>query len=302
MAVLVVGSIALDSVNTPEGSRDEMLGGSATYFSLAASHLSPVRLVAVVGDDFPEEHRQLLADRSIDLDGLQILSGKTFRWSGEYRGAMNEAITLDTQLNVFQSFEPVIPRTYRNTEWVFLGNIDPVLQQKVMEQVPEAKLIALDTMNFWIEGSKDQLLATLKSVNLLLINEAELYMLAGTTNMVKAAKRVRELGPDTIVVKRGEYGAALFYRDEWFFVPGYPEENVTDPTGAGDSFAGGFMGSIAQSGKLDFETLKKAMIYGSVMASFNIQTFGPWFLAGLSREQIESKFAAFQKLVTLQGN
>lgn len=298
MSVLVVGSVALDSISTPEREHKDMLGGSATYFSLAASHFSSVNIVAVVGDDFPMEARQLLIAKSIDLQGLQTVEGKTFRWHGEYRGAMNEAITHDTQLNVFEGFKPVIPQTYQNTEWVFLGNIDPVLQQQVLDQMTKPKLVALDTMNFWIEGKHNELVETLHSVDLLIINEMELRMLANATNIVKAAGIVSGMGPHILVIKRGEYGSILYRDGNWFFVPGYPEETVIDPTGAGDSFAGGFMGALSKFNELTMYNLKQAMVYGSVMASFNITGFGPWKLAKLTPAQIDDRFKAFRQLVS----
>ncbi|MBN1356391.1 sugar kinase [bacterium] len=299
MTVLVVGSVALDSVQTPEGTSLETLGGSAVYFSLAASHFTDVRMVAVVGSDFPEEHTHLLSSRGIDTRGLQQREGRTFRWEGVYEGAMNEAITLETQLNVFENFQPVIPPEYRDSDWVFLGNINPGLQKQVMEQIPGTRLVAMDTMNFWIQNSREPLLDVMKSVDLIIINETELRMLADTVNIIKGAKIIRNMGPTAIVVKRGEYGSALFYDNQWFFTPGYPEELVTDPTGAGDSFAGGFMGAVARAGRIDMETFQEAMIYGSVMASFNIQRFGPGMLTELTGELIETRFRSFQDLVNL---
>ncbi len=299
MSVLIVGSIALDSVKTPWDQKDEMLGGSATYFSLAASHFAPVRLVAVVGQDFPEEYCRVFESRGIDLQGLQVKEGETFRWSGRYHGSMNEAETLHTHLNVFEGFKPVIPDEYRTTEWIFLGNIDPSLQTQVLSQVNNSQLIALDTMNFWIQGSHDALLETLKKIDLLIINEGELRLLTGKSNIPRAAGIVQTLGPKSLVIKRGEYGAVLFHDNEWFYVPGYPEEKVVDPTGAGDSFAGGFMGALARENTLTPTSLKKAMVYGSVMASFNITSFGPWALTALTPAMIEERYQVFRKLVSV---
>ncbi len=299
MSVLIVGSVALDSVKTPKGRHEEMLGGSATYFSLSASHFAPVNLVAVVGKDFPDEYRKVLESKTICLDGLQVADGNTFRWSGEYVGSMNEANTLDTQLNVFEGFDPEIPSSFKESDWVFLGNIDPVLQDRVVSQVSDAGFVAMDTMNFWIEGARDKLETVLKKVNLLAINEGELKLLAREENVPRAAEIVTAMGPESLIVKRGEYGSILYHDSSWFYVPGYPEPHVVDPTGAGDSFAGGFMGSLARSGVLNPETIRKAMIYGSVMASYNITGFGPWKLADLSDSEIEGRYQAFRNLVML---
>lgn len=299
MSVLVVGSVALDSVTTPQGECFEGLGGSATYFSLAAIHLTPVNVVAVIGDDFPESYLSLLASHGINLDGLQVMPGRTFRWAGSYSGSMNEANTLKTELNVFQGFNPVLPESYRQSEWIFLGNIDPDLQRKVLTQIDGKRMVALDTMNYWISGHRNSLLQTLKSVDVAIINETELKLLTGDHNVPRAAAEMRKMGPRSIVIKRGEYGCILFHDDEWFFVPAYPETSVIDPTGAGDSFAGGFMGALARLGTTDFSSLKRAVIYGSVMASFNITSFGPWRLAELQEHEIESRFLEFRKLVVL---
>jgi len=297
-SVLIVGSVALDTVETPFGIKNDMLGGSATYFSMAASHFSPVRMVAVVGSDFPQNSRDLLQSKNIDLKGLQVVEGRTFRWSGEYKGSMNEAITRDTQLNVFEGFQPVLPEEYIDSKWVFLGNIDPVLQYEVLTQIKAPELVALDTMNFWIEGAREALLKVLKKIDLLVINEGELALLSGKTSIPAGVRAVTEMGPSSLIIKRGEYGSLLFHKNTWFFVPGYPEEGVKDPTGAGDSFAGGFMGSLAKMGQISTETIRKAMVYGSVAASYNITAFGPWKLAGLSDSEIEDRFQEFRQLVT----
>ncbi|MCD4652607.1 sugar kinase [bacterium] len=297
-SVLIVGSVALDTVETPFGRKNEMLGGSATYFSMAASHFSPVRMVAVVGSDFPRESRDLLQSKSIDLKGLQVVEGRTFRWSGEYHGSMNEAITKETQLNVFEGFQPVLPKEYLDSKWVFLGNIDPVLQEKVLLQVKNPKLVALDTMNFWIEGARESLLKVLKKIDLLVINEGELSLLSGKSGIPAGVREIVGMGPASLIIKRGEYGSLLFHDNNWFFVPGFPEEAVIDPTGAGDSFAGGFMGSLARMGQLTPQNIRKAMIYGSVAASYNITAFGPWKLAGLTETEIESRFQEFRQLVS----
>jgi sugar/nucleoside kinase (ribokinase family) len=298
-SVLVVGSVALDSVETPHGKRENMLGGSATYFSMAASHFSSIRMVAVVGTDFPEDARQLLNAKKIDLAGLQFVEGQTFRWSGEYRGSMNEAITHDTQLNVFQNFNPVLPPEYCDSEWVFLGNIDPTLQLSVLSQVRRPRLVALDTMNFWIESARPELLKVLREIDLLVINEGELRLLTGENSVPAGVKAMCKMGPKGLIVKRGEFGSILYFQDTWFFVPGFPESGVVDPTGAGDSFAGGFMGSLAQSGQINRASLRTAMVHGSIMASYNITDFGPWKLANLSKEQITERFQAFTEMVTI---
>jgi len=298
-SVLIVGSVAMDTVETPAGKKESMLGGSATYFSMAASHFAPVRLVAVVGQDFPDEYRRLFTSKRVNIDGLQTAAGKTFRWSGAYHGAMNEAITHDTQLNVFQGFKPVLPEHYKDTPFVFLGNIDPALQADVLTQVRNPGLVALDTMNFWIEGQRAALLKVLKNVNLLIINEGELQLLSGKINLASGVREIVRMGPESLIVKRGGYGSVLYHDSEWFFVPGYPEEHVMDPTGAGDSFAGGFTGSLARAGEITSDSVRRAMLYGSVMASFNITDFGPWKLAGLTEEEIDERFNAFRKLVAI---
>src|SRR5690606_4797770 len=260
MSILVVGSVAYDSVETPFGKKDNILGGSATYFSVAASFFTPVSLVACVGNDFRQEDRYLLESRSIDLQGLTYMQGETFRWRGRYGYDLNDAETLDTQLNVFASFEPKLPAPYTNAEFVFLGNIDPRLQRQVLTQVKRPRLVACDTMNFWIEGQFESLLETLRHVDILIINDAETRQLAGEANLVKAAKKILGWGPRILVVKRGEYGVLKFSRVDngaltVFGAPAYPLESVFDPTGAGDSFAGGFMGYLAGTGRVDPEAM-----------------------------------------------
>ncbi len=299
MDILVVGSVALDTVETPFGKIEEGLGGSATHFSASASFYTPLNLVAVVGEDFPEQHLDFLKSRNVCLEGLQKKPGKTFRWKGRYSYDLNSAETLDTQLNVFQHFLPELPSTYREKEIVFLANIDPELQSRVIDQCINSKLIAMDTMNFWIEGKKEALIKTLKRVNMLLINEGEARELAGESNLVKAARKIRSWGPKTLVIKRGEYGALLFHENEIFSAPGLPLEDVKDPTGAGDSFAGGFMGYLAKNCRGEkflaptFETLKKACIYGSVMASFNVEEFSLDRLRRLTQGEIEKRYGEF---------
>jgi sugar/nucleoside kinase (ribokinase family) len=288
--------MAFDSVKTPFGEAADVVGGSANYFSVAASFFAPVRLVAVVGADFPQAHLDFLRDRGIDLRGLERAPGKTFRWAGEYGFALNEARTLDTQLNVFASFTPRIPEDYRDSRIVFLANIDPDLQRQVLEQVSRPALVAADTMNYWIEGKPDALKRTLGLVDLLVINDAETRQLAGEPNLVQAAGKIRALGPRILVIKRGEYGALLFNDGEWFAAPAYPLETVRDPTGAGDCFAGGFIGYLASQPQRDDSTLRRAMIMGSVMASFNVEAFSLDRLRALTRSEIDARYAAFRRL------
>jgi sugar/nucleoside kinase (ribokinase family) len=296
MSILVVGSVALDTVETPFGKVDDSLGGSAVYFSVSASYFTPVNLVAVVGQDFPERHVTLLHKHGVDTEGLKKVSGKTFRWKGHYMYDLNQAHTLDTQLNVFADFSPELPEKYKSSEVVFLANIDPVLQRKVLEQVKKPKLVACDTMNFWIESKRDELIKTLALVDILVINEAEVRQLANEKNLVKATKIILEFGPKALVVKRGEYGALFFTRKHIFSAPALPLENVVDPTGAGDSFAGGFMGYLTQCGLRDDSNLRRAMIFGSVMASFNVEDFSLNRLTRLKKPEIKKRFEQFKKL------
>lgn len=298
--LLVVGSVALDSVKTPFGQVAEALGGSATYFSFAASFFTTVRVVAVVGEDFPGEHLHLLKSRGVDLSGLQISKGKTFRWVGEYGYDLNEARTLDTQLNVFGNFRPMLPDTLRKTPFVFLANIDPDLQLEVLRQMARPRLVALDTMNFWIEGKRQALLRVLAEVDALLVNDAETRQLAREPNLIKAARAILGFGPRTVVVKRGEYGALMISDGHFFFVPAYPLESVFDPTGAGDTFAGGFMGYLAKSEATDADAIRRAIVYGSVMASFAVEDFSLHRLARLKAEEIQRRYEAFQDLIRFE--
>ncbi|MBI3628616.1 MAG: sugar kinase [Candidatus Rokubacteria bacterium] len=295
--LLVVGSVALDSVSTPFGKAREVLGGSATYFSYAASFFTNVRLVATVGEDFPAEHIALLKDRGIDTTGLQVSRGRTFRWVGEYGYDLNEAKTLDTQLNVFADFKPMLPGALKKSPFLFLANIAPELQLDVLRQMDRPLLAALDTMNFWIQGKREALLRVLSEVDVLLINESEARQLAREPNLIKAARAVLKLGPRTVVVKRGEYGAVMVSNGHFFFVPAYPLESVFDPTGAGDTFAGGFMGYIAAQGVVDQPTVRRAIVYGSVMASFTVEDFSLNRLKTLQPDEVERRYAAFQDLV-----
>jgi len=296
MSLLVVGSVAYDSVKTPFGVADDILGGSATYFSVSASYFTDLSLVAVVGEDFRKEDIDIFKKRNINTDGLEIRKGKTFRWKGEYGYDLNEAHTLDTQLNVFADFNPKLPEKYRDSEYVFLANIDPDLQREVMKQIKNPKLIACDTMNFWIERKFDSLKKTLEKVDIVIINEAELRELAGEPNLVKAAQKVLSWGPKRLIVKRGEYGALMFSDSTVFSAPAFPLESVFDPTGAGDSFAGGFMGYISNVNNIDESTVRQAIIFGSAMASFNVEDFSLNRLKNLSYKEIEERFREFKRL------
>ncbi len=273
MPLLAVGSVALDSLETPFGRREDVLGGSASYFSVCASFFGPTRMVAVVGEDFPEEHVRYFGSRAIDLAGLVRRPGRTFRWKGRYEFDLNTAHTLDTQLNVFAEFRPELPAHYRDSEYVFLGNIDPDLQRTVLDQVRAPRFVACDTMNFWISSKREALLKTLKRVDLLFVNDAEARQLAEEHNVVKAARRILSFGPRAVVVKRGEYGALYFSGDEVFAASAYPLPAVFDPTGAGDSFAGGFMGYLARCRREDHATMRRAIVLGSVLASFTVEQF-----------------------------
>lgn len=296
MSLLVVGSVAFDSVKTPFGEVENALGGSATFFSTSASYFTKVNLVAVIGQDFPEEHLTFLKSKGVNLDGLQKVDGKTFRWKGEYGYALNEAKTLETHLNVFQSFNPVLPASYRDAEIVFLANIDPDLQYNVLEQVRKPKWVACDTMNYWIEGKKSALLKILKKVDLLLINDGEARQLAGEPNLVNAAKIILNMGPKTLIIKRGEYGALMFNGKTLFAVPAFPLEKIFDPTGAGDTFAGGVMGYLSKTRSFDDHHLRRAIICGSVMASFNVEAFSLDRLRHLSQNEISARSRAFKEL------
>ncbi len=299
-SLLAVGSVAFDSVRTPFGEAQEALGGSATYFSTAASYFAPVKLVGVVGDDFPEEHRRFLQSRGVDLEGLVQVPGKTFRWRGEYTYQLNEAITLDTQLNVFEKFRPDLPAAYRDCDLVFLGNIDPELQREVLRQVRSPRLVACDTMNFWISGKPEALLRTLKEVDVLMINDGEARQLAGEANLVRAARRIREMGPRTVIIKRGEYGALMFDDHRVFAAPAYPLEQVFDPTGAGDSFAGGFMGYLAHRGRWDTADFRQAVILGSVMASYVVEAFSLDRLRTLGMDEVRRRYREFSELTVFE--
>jgi sugar/nucleoside kinase (ribokinase family) len=300
MSILVVGSVALDTVRTPFGRADEALGGSATYFSAAASFFADVRLVAVVGEDFPDQHLEFLRWRKVDLGGLRRVPGKTFRWVGEYGFDLNQARTLETQLNVFADFAPQIPEAYRDSDVVFLANIDPDLQREVLRQVRRPALIAADTMNYWIANKAESLRQTLRLVDTLLINDAEVRQLADEANLVQAARKILAWGPKSLVIKRGEYGALMIKNGDWFAAPALPLEVVRDPTGAGDCFAGGFVGYLANTMNFDDASVRKAMIMGSVMASFNVEAFSLNRLRTLTYEEIEARYRAFRRLAQFE--
>jgi sugar/nucleoside kinase (ribokinase family) len=303
MSILVVGSVAYDTVETPFGRAERVLGGSASFFAVAASFFVPVNLVGVVGDDFGEEQLKAFRGRDIDLEGLERVPGKTFHWAGKYSFDLNARETIFTHLNVFEAFKPKIPARYRRSEHVFLGNIDPVLQRDVLDQVERPKLVACDTMNFWISGQPEELRKTLSRVDVLLINDAEARQLTGEWNMVKAARAIRAMGPRVLVVKKGEHGVLMFTEDASFAAPAYPLEEVFDPTGAGDTFAGGFLGYLASSssGSLDATALRRAVIMGSTLASFCVEAFSLDRLLRLTRAEIDARFQLFKELTHFES-
>ncbi|NPV60596.1 MAG: sugar kinase [Actinobacteria bacterium] len=296
MSILVVGSVALDSIRTPFGEVEEILGGSATYFSVAASFFGAVRLVAVVGEDFPSEHVEFLRSRGVDTRGLREVPGRTFRWKGYYTYDLNEAHTLETQLNVFEDFDPEIPEEYRDSEYVFLANIDPELQLKVLEQVRSPRLVVCDTMNFWIENKREALLETVSRVNCLLLNDAEARQLAQDPNLIAAGRKLLGMGPERVIIKKGEHGVIMLAGEEFFSLPAYPLETVFDPTGAGDTFGGGFLGSLSRSERAGEEEIRRAVVYGSVVASFTVEDFSCRRLAALSMEEIEERYRTFSAI------
>lgn len=302
MSILVVGSAALDTVETPFGSVEDALGGSAIYFSAAASYFAPVNLVAVVGDDFPREQIEFLKKKNVDFSGLEVANGKTFRWGGKYGFDLNERDTLFTHLNVFEKFEPKIPDSYKNSEYIFLANIGPDLQMDVLKQIEAPKLVALDTMNYWIGGNLPALRETLKRVDVLIINDSEVRQLANEANLVKASKIVQEMGPKTLIIKKGEHGALLIARNSFFWAPAYPLEIIYDPTGAGDTFAGGFMGYMAKSDDISIDNLKRAVVFGSAMASFCVEKFSLERLKNLSDEEIRTRFKEFWQMTNFDPN
>ncbi|HYL15927.1 MAG TPA: PfkB family carbohydrate kinase [Terriglobales bacterium] len=307
MSILAVGSIAFDTIATPSGRVENVLGGSVTYFALAASYFTDVRVVAVVGDDFTAEHEKVLKNRGVDTRGIQRANGKTFRWGGQYFDNLNEAKTDYTELNVFEQFQPQIPEEYADSLFLFLGNIHPTLQAAVRLEMDRVRLTGGDTMNFWIQRTPKELAETLKLMNVLLINDAETKMLTNERSLPRAARKVLAMGPQALVVKHGEYGATIFFREGAFGIgthpfraPALPIEEVKDPTGAGDSFAGGFMGFIASQGQLNREVLKRALFYGGVMGSFAVERFGTERLQSLTRQEIDARFQVFRELTHLE--
>jgi sugar/nucleoside kinase (ribokinase family) len=297
MSLLVVGSVAFDAVETPFGKCDQMLGGSASHFSISASFFTDVSIVGVVGGDFTEADGEVFRERNIGTGDLECISdGKTFRWAGRYEYDLNVAHTLDTQLNVFADFKPKLSDVSKASRLLFLGNIQPDLQREVREQMPNAELVALDTMNLWIENTRDSLVRTIKGVDVVIINDAEARQLTGIPNLIKAAREILTWGPKALIVKRGEYGAALFTAENYFAIPAYPLESVFDPTGAGDTFAGGFMGYLSSQEQLDEAAMRRAMIFGSVMASFNVEEFGTNRVRRLTHAEINERFHAFKQM------
>ncbi len=307
MSILVVGSIAFDNIATPAGRKENVLGGSATYFSLSASYFTNVRVVAVVGEDFTAEHENVLKKRGVDTVGIEHAIGRTFRWGGQYLENLNEAKTDFTELNVFEKFQPRIPPEYRDSDVLFLGNIHPALQSAVGRELSGVKLTGGDTMNFWIQGANPELRETLKLINVMLINDGEAKMLANERSLPRAARKVLSMGPEALVIKHGEYGATIFFREGAFGIgshpfraPALPIEEVVDPTGAGDSFAGGFMGYIASQSEINREVIKRALFYGGVMGSFAVERFGTERLQSLTREDIDGRFGVFRELTHLE--
>ncbi|HME07509.1 MAG TPA: PfkB family carbohydrate kinase [Bryobacteraceae bacterium] len=307
MSLVVVGSVAYDGIETPHGRADRILGGACTYISLVASYFTKVRIVAIVGEDFAKEDEDLLTGRGIDLEGLERVPGKSFFWQGVYSADMNDRTTLRTDLNVFADFQPKLPASYKNEPYLMLGNIQPALQQSVRAQMTAPRLTGGDTMNYWLKPEyRDELLATIREWDFLLINDSEARMLSGEYNLKRAAAKIFEMGPQTLVIKRGEYGAILFRRDGYFMVPGYLLEEVFDPTGAGDCFAGGFVGYLAErgfdlkngldlkNGRADHKELSRAVIYGSVMGSFCCEKFGVDRFRTLTRQEIDARFHEFR--------
>lgn len=301
MSILVVGSVFFDSIETPHGKIDRALGGAATYFSVAASFFAPVQMVAAVGEDFPQDAIDFLTQRGVDLSGLQIRPGLTGSWAGRYHEDMNQRDTLDLQLNVFKDFRPQLPASHRHAQYVFLANIDPRLQLMVLDQLSAPGLVGCDTMNHWITGSRSELEQLLTRVGILVINDEEARLLSGERNVVRAARRLLAMGPRRVLIKRGEYGVMQFSAESVFAVPAFPLEEVFDPTGAGDTFAGGFMGELARSGDTSEAGLRRAIVYGSVMASFVVEDFGMNRLRAVTPDEIERRYRQFVSLTDIDG-
>ncbi|HYC56525.1 MAG TPA: PfkB family carbohydrate kinase [Candidatus Binatia bacterium] len=300
-SVCVVGSVALDSLETPHGNAPDVLGGACSYFAVAANFFAPVNLVGVVGSDFPEEERRFLVETGINIEGLEEAEGKTFRWHGRYHENMNVRDTLSVALNVFEQFNPKLPESYRGSEFVFLANIQPTLQANVLSQLLSPQYVGADTMDYWIQSAPEELKTLLSQVDMLSINDSEALQLSGEGNIVKAARKILAMGPRHLIVKRGEYGALQFSADEIFAVPAFPLEEVIDPTGAGDSFAGGMIGSLAEEGEVTSRTLRRAIVYGTVVASFTVENFGLDRLKSLTREEIDRRFKQFMAITDFQS-
>lgn len=299
-SIVTVGSLAFDTISTPSGTVEKALGGSANYFSLSASHFAPIQMVGVVGQDFPKNHLELLASRGIDIQGVQVVPGETFHWQGEYKDDLNQAITHVTALNVFEHFDPKLPESYVNADYVFLGNIAPELQLHVLDQVRKPKMIALDSMNFWISGARARLLDVLKRIDLLIINDGEAKLLGDSSNLVVAMERIIGMGPKALVVKRGEYGAIVLAQNEFFAAPALPLRRIVDPTGAGDTFAGGLVGYLAKmDAGLDKTSLRKGVLFGTVMASFTVEDFSIRRLQEVTMNEITDRYKKLQQLMTV---
>ena len=295
MSLLVVGSVALDTIKTPFGRCREVLGGSATYFGVSASIFSPVKLVAVVGRDFPRQHISFLKKKRIDLTGLKFEKGKTFRWSGEYSWDLNDAKTLATHLNVFATFDPEVPLKYRDSKFLFLANIDPQIQEKVLKQIKSPKLVACDTMNYWITNKPKHLRKVLKKVDMFFLNESEARQLTNETNLIKACRKITKMGPKRIILKKGEHGVILFSNNSFFSIPAYLMESIFDPTGAGDTFAGGVMGYLAKCRKLNETNLRRAVVLGNIMATFAVEDFSLRRLGSIKKADVMHRFKRFKK-------
>ena len=300
MSLLVVGSVALDTIETPFGKATDCIGGSGTFFSAAASLFCDVQLVGVIGSDYPVQDLDFLKKRRVDLSGVEQVQGESFRWSGVYSFDLNSRETRETRLGVFADFKPKIPVEFRESEWVFLGNIDPILQMDVLDQVKKPRLVACDTMNYWISGQRENLLKLLQRVDLLLVNDTEARELTGDHNVLRAARWIQQRGPRMVIIKKGEHGAILFADDMIFFVPGYPLEDVYDPTGAGDAFGGGFMGYLARAGSIEPSELRRAMVYGSALGSFAVERFGVDRLIDLRPDEVHDRVRSFWQLTAFE--
>ena len=300
--LLIVGTVAFDAIETPFGKTDKILGGAATYIGLSASNFDiNSAVVSVVGEDFPDEYLDLLKKNNIDIEGIEIVKGgKTFFWSGKYHNDLNTRDTLDTQLNVLADFKPVVPESHKDAEFVMLGNLHPLVQLSVLEQVENPKLTVLDTMNFWMDNALEDLMKVIEKVDVITINDEEARQLSGEYSLVKAARKIEEMGPKYVVIKKGEHGALLFHKDQIFFAPALPLEEVFDPTGAGDTFAGGFIGYLARTGDISFENMKSAIIYGSNLASFCVEKFGTERMQSLTGEQVDKRLDKFRKLTQFE--